>query len=97
MHEEEKLLIELADIQIDHEDLTSSTSGQLAIKFGVIIGLLTIYYEVFGLPSHVLVQSALTIVMFFMLFIIFRTVNRYTERRKEIKQRIEKLKKEYFW
>ena len=97
MKEDIELQIELVELQIDHEFLTSYAMGLLAIQFGLIIGFASIYYTVFNRSEFALLSIGLLVTIFGIALSIYRTMERYKRRRKEIKRRIDKLKREHLW
>jgi len=71
--------------------------GILAIQFGVLIGFASIYYAVYTNPQYLILSMGLIVGIFVLVISIYRTVRRYENKRKEIKQRIQKLREKYVW
>lgn len=95
-----ELQIELVELQIDHEYLTSYCIGMIAILFGLIIGFASVYYTMYinytlyGKEEYLFVSYSLAIIIFVLLIGIIVTLWVYTERRKKLKQRIEELRRQ---
>lgn len=96
-HEDRELQIELVSLQIDHEYLTSSLMGTLAIEFGAIIGLASIFYGLYGKPIDLLIPIVLIVAQFIMLIAIFLTWSQYKKNREKLERRIEELRTKYLW
>ena len=96
-YDDRELQIELVQLQIDHEHLTSSFIGLVAIEFGAIIGLASIFYGLYGKPIHFLIPIGLVVSQFIMLIAIPLTWSRYNKKRERLERRIEELRKRYVW
>ena len=96
-NEDRELQIELTKLQIDHEHLTSLLMGKLAIEFGAIIGLASIFYGLYDKPIEFFIPIGLIILQFMLLISIYFTLHRYQRKREELKRRIEELRKQYLW
>ena len=93
--EDRELQIELAELRMDHQHLTSVFMGMLAIEFGAIIGLASIFYGLIGKSVYFLISIAVIVLMFLLVGLVYYTSRRYEKRREELKKRIEELKKKY--
>jgi len=96
-YDDRELQIELVQLQIDHEHLTASFMGILAMEFGATVGLASIFYGLYGKPVYFLIPIAVIVLMFSMLVFVYITLWRYENKRKELKRRTEKLRKKYLW
>jgi len=89
--------IELVELQMDHEFLTSSFMGSIAILFGILFTLASIFYGLIGQSAYYLISIVIIIVMFGLVAVIRYMLQRYVKERKKLKDRINELKKEYAW
>lgn len=90
-----ELQIELAEIRIDHQYITSTFMGTLAMEFGAIIGLASIFYGLYGKSVYFLIPIVVVILMVAVLLSAYYTLRLYTNERERLKSRIGKLRKKY--
>jgi len=99
-NEDKELQIELVELQIEHEYLTTYHMAFIAILFGLIVGFASIYYTMYtnytlyGNPEYLTISIFLVTSIFIYVIVIFFILWHYNNLRKTLKQRIEELKKE---
>ena len=96
-NEDRELQIELTKLQIDHEHLTSTLMGKIAIEFGAIIGLASIFYGLYDKPIEFFIPIGLIILQLVFLISIYFTFRRYQKKRERLERQIEELRKQYVW
>jgi len=95
--DEIELQIQLVELQIDHEYLTSAFVGNIAIEFSALLGLGSIYYGLMGQLVHYLIPSSLIVMMWVYAFLIYYTAWTLKKQRAKLKSRIEEIGKRFEW
>ena len=82
---------------MDHEFLTTSFMGVLAMQFGALIGFFSTFYGLLNQSVSHLIPNALIIAMYGIVVSIAYTFWHYRKERKKLTGQIKELKKEYAW
>lgn len=89
----DELQIELAEIQMMHQEWLGSFLGLLAVAFTVFGGLNALYYA----PHLIHLRYFFLISMVGIVFVLIVILWFFSKRLKEIREKTKKLREKYLW